>query len=245
MRNINTVCSCNGAGCTLCMLSGEPLCESTIWSPCSCCATHLKWARCNTLVHVATLHDHFTTCEEIVACVVGHAKSSGVEYNVASTSFVQQRGACHCLFHINESLKHVVVNDDCFGCVFALFASFTDDDGKWFPNVSNLVHREKCASSSRVESRWHWLQFKICASEDCDDARHCCGIRSVNRKNATMRNTAACISHVYCVVQQRFVEKIVDVLAASGEELWVFFTKYPVTKNASAHQIPPGLWPLM
>jgi hypothetical protein len=50
---------------------------------------------------------------------------------------------------------------------------------------------------------------------------------------------------VHGIFQQWFVKKIVDVLAAGGEELRVFFTKNPVTKNASAHQIPPGSWPLM
>ena len=60
-----------------------------------------------------------------------------------------------------------------------------------------------------------------------------------------MRDTAARIGDVYRVVQQRLVKKVVDVHAARSEKLWIFFTKDPVTKNASAHQIPPGLWPLM
>ena len=60
-----------------------------------------------------------------------------------------------------------------------------------------------------------------------------------------MRDTAAGIRDVHCLLQQWFVEQIIDVLAASRKELWIFFSKYPVTKNASTHQIPPGLCPLM
>jgi hypothetical protein len=40
------------------------------------------------------------------------------------------------------------------------------------------------------------------------------------------------------VAQQRFVQEIVDVLAAHGEELGIFFTKNPIAQNASAHDFP-------
>ena len=114
LRHINTVCSSDGTRCALRMLSGQPLRESAIRAPCSSCTTHFKWAWCNTLIHVATLDDNFATSEEVITCVVRHAKCSGVKHDIASTCVVQESGACHCLFHINECFEHVVINDDCF-----------------------------------------------------------------------------------------------------------------------------------
>jgi hypothetical protein len=41
-----------------------------------------------------------------------------------------------------------------------------------------------------------------------------------------------------CVVQQRFVQQVVDIFATYGEELGIFFTKNPIAQNASAHDFP-------
>jgi hypothetical protein len=38
-----------------------------------------------------------------------------------------------------------------------------------------------------------------------------------------------------CSGEERFVTHVVDVDAACGEELWIFFAKDPCTENASTH----------
>ena len=76
------------------MLCAQPLKEATI-DPSNCRATNLKWAWSNALVNETTLHYNFAIGENSIACVVGHAKGSGVEYNVAATFFVNEVGACH------------------------------------------------------------------------------------------------------------------------------------------------------
>ena len=50
-----------------------------------------------------------------------------------------------------------------------------------------------------------------------------------------MSNTAAHIGDMQCTDKRRFGEQVVDIDATCGEEFWIFFTKDPVTKNASAH----------
>ena len=176
--DIDTVCCSNWCNCTLSMLSRQPLCESAICSPCCCCATHFKWARCNALVYVATLHYNFATFEVCVAGVVGQSENHGVEYNVASACVKNEVRACHCLFKVNVCFENVVIDDDCFCSVFTLFTSLCNNCNDWLANITNFVDSKKCARCHWVVCRGHWLKAKICAAVDGNDAWHqeCVGI---------------------------------------------------------------------
>ena len=186
------------------MLSAQPLKEAAI-DPSNCRATHFKWAWCNALVDKATFYNNFAVSENGIASVVGHAKSSGVEHHVAAALFVNEIGACHGFFNIDERWEHVVIDDDEFCSIFTLFACFSNNSSNGFTYITNLFAREQCALCHGVESGRHFGEVEAVTSEDSNDARRIQCIGSIDAGNDSVCNRATHISNVRSAREKRFV----------------------------------------
>ena len=141
-------------------LRAEPLVQAAV-DPCNGRAAHLERARGDALVDEAAGDGHLAAVEEGLAGVLGHAEHGGVEHDVAAGRFVDQVGAGHRLFDVDQCRQDVVVDDDCLGGVLALVGPLGDDHGDGLADVADLVDGEQTAGDRRVERRRHRLQPEV------------------------------------------------------------------------------------